>query len=332
MTHTFDYFYQTLHFIGKTLLAMEVTKMKLYHYLRKLNMRTFQAKEKVQVFVCGSYAGEARVAVLLKQLYQDTRDISDLCTLRFKPLADLQMNSPKEFKTKVQEILQGSSESIEHSIFFFDELFPNFAIDKLKNLAGMEGVDFVLSIRHAFNDNVWKGFFSKVFKQTSDTQTIMSSEGVKESSHFIFCRLTMSFRCTHELITFMYHWLIHSPKEGGLFEEKSFIHSPGAFNGPKPLWLEVPIVEVFIQHVEDDDQLNSAKDVLVLYDLDYDLLSIHPLGKLCKDKDWKFCPVNEVMGSEAQIVIIYDVKEVHFEALSRAVNQLIIVTTPKTKG
>ena len=288
--------------------------MKLYHYLRKLNMRTFQAKEKVQVFVCGSYAGEARVAVLLKQLYQDTRDISNLCTLQFKPLADLQMNSPKEFKTKVQEILQGSSVnplSIQFS--FFDELFPNFAIDKWNNLSG---IDFVLSIRHAFNNNVCKGFFSNVFKKTSDTQTIMSSEGVQESSHFTFCRLTMSYRCTHELITFMYHWLIHSPKEGGLFEEKSFIHSPGAFNGPKPLWLEVPIVEVFIQHVKDDDQFTSAKDVLVLYDLDYDLLSIHPLGKLCKTMEWQFCPVNEVMGSEAQIVIIYDVKEVHFEALS----------------
>ena len=92
------------------------------------------------------------------------------------------------------------------------------------------------------------------------------------------------------------------------------------------------MVEVFIQHVEDDDQLNNAKNVLVLYDLDYDLLSIQPRGKWCKDKDWKFCPVNEVVGSEAQIVIIYDVKEVHFEALSRAVHQLIIVTTPKTKG
>ena len=306
--------------------------MKVYHYLRKLNVRTDQSKQKVQVFVCGLYSGEARVAVLLKQLYQDTRDISDLCTLQFKPLADLQMNSPKQFKAKIKEILQGSSKSIEQSIFFFDELFPNFTIDKLKNLAEMEGVDFVLSIRHAFNNNVWKGFFSKAFKQTSDTQTIMSSQGVKESSHFIFCRLTMSFRCSQELITFMYHWLIHSPKESSLFEEKSFIHSPGAFPGPKPLWLEVPIVEVFIQHVKDDDKLNNAKDVLVMYDFDYDLLSIHPLGKYCKTKDWKFCPVNEVMGSEAQIVIIYDVKELHFEALSRAVNQLIIVTTPKTIG
>ena len=161
--------------------------MKLYHYLRKLNVKADQSKQKVQVFVCGLYSGEARVAVLLKQLYQDTRDISDLCTLQFKPLADLQMNSPQEFKAKIQEILQGSSKSIEQTIFFFDELFPNFAIDKLKNLAGMKGVDFVLSIRHAFNDNVWQGFFSKLFNPTSDTQTIMGSEGVKESTHFIFC-------------------------------------------------------------------------------------------------------------------------------------------------
>ena len=69
-----------------------------------------------------------------------------------------------------------------------------------------------------------------------------------------------------------------------------------------------------------------------MYDFEYDLLSLHPLGKHCKDNEWKFCPINEIMGSEAKVVIIYDVKEVHFEALSRAVNQLIIVTTPKTEG
>ena len=91
-------------------------------------------------------------------------------------------------------------------------------------------------------------------------------------------------------------------------------------------------MEVFIEYAKNNEQLKNTKDVLVMYDFDYDLLSIHPLGKYCKSKNWKFCPVNEVMGSEAQTVIIYDVKEVHFEALSRAVNQLIIVTTPKTKG
>ena len=130
----------------------------------------------------------------------------------------------------------------------------------------------------------------------------------------------------------MYYWLIHSPKENGLYKEKIFIHSQGSFDGPKPLWLQVPTVEVFIDYATQNDQLKNANDVMVMYDLDYDLLSRHPLGMHCKDKKWKFCPINEVMGSEAKIVIIYDVKEVHFEALSRAVIQLIIVTTPKTKG
>ena len=330
MTHAcfncFMGFYQSL-FSGKTLLGLEVTKMKLYHYLRKCNARTGQSKEKVQVFVCGLYSGEARVAVLLKQLYQDTRDISDLCTLQFKPLADLQINSPQEFKAKIQEILQGSSKSIKHSIFFFDELFPNFPIDKWSHLSSMKGgVDFVLSIRHAFNTRLWTN-------EVLDTQTILDNEGIQSDKDTIFCQLTKSYRCTHQLITFMYHWLIHSPKEDGLFKEKSFIRSGASRSGgPRPLWFEVPNVEVFIQHVKDDDQLNNAKDVLVICDYNHDLLSIHTLGKYCKTKDWKFCQSNEVMGSEAKIVIIYDVKEVHFEALSRAVNQLIMVTTPKTKG
>ena len=299
--------------------------MKLYHYLRQMNLMTDQAKQKVQVFVCGSYSGEAKVAVLLKQLYLETRDISELCTLQFKPLEDFQLDCPEDFTTKIQEILQGCADSFKQTIFFFDELFPHFTIDELKNLGDIQGVDFVLSIRHAYHNGRWTD-------EILDRKTSMDNEGVHEDEHTIFCQLTKSHRCSSELIDFMYYWLIHSPKQDRLFEEKSFIHSPGTFSGPKPLWLEVPIVEVFIEHATNDDCLKNAKDVLVLYDFDYDLLSIHPLGKHCKSNDWRFCPVNEVMGSEAEIVIIYDLKKVHFEALSRAVHQLIIVTTPKTEG
>ena len=97
-------FYQSL-FSGKTLLGLEVTKMKLYHYLRQMNLMTDQAKQKVQVFVCGSYSGEAKVAVLLKQLYLETRDISELCTLQFKPLEDFQLDCPADFTTKIHDLL-----------------------------------------------------------------------------------------------------------------------------------------------------------------------------------------------------------------------------------
>ena len=312
---------------------MEVTKMKMFHYLRKIKVSTLGAKQKVKVFVCGLCSREAKVAELMKQLYQDTRDFKNLCALQIMTWDRSQMNSPKEFKAKIQSILKKNSASIEQSIFFFDELFPNFAIDNFKNLASMKGVDFVLSIRHSFNGNLFAWKIMNYFRSPEDSQTIMSNAGVQEPGyfgHFTFCQLRQSYRCTHELIDFMYHWLIHSHKEDDLFKEKSFIHSTGAFKGPKPLWLEVESVEVFIQHVEADDQLNTTKDVLVMYDLD--LFSKEPLGKYCKTKNWKFCPVNEIMGSEAKIVIIYDAKEIHFEALSRAINQLIIVTTPKSEG
>ena len=129
----------------------------------------------------------------------------------------------------------------------------------------------------------------------------------------------------------MYYWLIHSPHEDGFYKQKSFVHAKGSFDGPTPLWIEVPIVEVFTEFANSDEQLKDATDVLVLFDIDYEATSIHTLRRHCLNKNWRFYAENEVMGSEAQIVIIYDTKKIHFESLSRAVHQLIIVTTPETK-
>ena len=154
--------------------------MKVYHYLKKLNVKADQSKQKVQVFVCGSYSGEAKVAVLLKQLYLETRDISELCTLQFKPLEDFQLECPADFTTKIQEILQGCADSFKQTIFFFDELFPHFTIDELKNLGGIQGVDFVLSIRHAYHNGCWTD-------EILDRKTSMDNEGVHEDEHTIFC-------------------------------------------------------------------------------------------------------------------------------------------------
>ena len=127
----------------------------------------------------------------------------------------------------------------------------------------------------------------------------------------------------------MYYWLMHSPHEDGSYMQKSFVHSKGFFDGPLPLWIEVPIVEVFINYTHLDEKLKDAKDVLVLFDIDYEPTSIHTLRKYCKKRDWRFYPENEVMGSEAEMVIIYDTNSLNFESLSRAIHQLIIVTTSR---
>ena len=48
---------------------------------------------------------------------------------------------------------------------------------------------------------------------------------------------------------------------------------------------------------------------------------------ICDSKRWECVSKTEAVGTEFSRVIIYGLKEFHFEAFTRAVNQLIIVTT-----
>ena len=51
---------------------------------------------------------------------------------------------------------------------------------------------------------------------------------------------------------------------------------------------------------------------------------IMTLSNWCKEKNWKFVHTNEIMGSEASVVVLYDCDE-QTELYSRAKNCLIIV-------
>ena len=305
---------------GKTILSVEVLKMKLSHYIRKFNLGAIMGKFIIKVFVCGCYNGSNKVVVLLKQLMEETKDISDFCDLQFKALPDFKITNVGDFVLKISELEPQDDHSIQQTILFIDELFPAFHSSEWQGLK-IEELDFVLSIRHAFHDGM--------FQSSSNPQSI--NQGIDVEENVVYCQLTKPYRSTKQLIDFMYYWLIHSPQEDEFYKQKSFVHSKGCIDGPTPLWIEVPIVEVFIEYANSDEQLKDAKDVLVLFDMDYNATSIHTLRRHCLNKKWKFYSENEVMGSEAQIVIIYDTKKIHFESLSRAVCQLIIVTTTNTK-
>ena len=303
---------------GKTILSMEVLKIKLSHYIRKFKLNARVGKFIIKVFVCGWYNGKDKVIVLLKQLMEETKDISDFCDLQLKALPDFKITNVGDFVLKISELVPQDDHSIEQTIIFMDELFPAFHSSEWQGLK-IEGLDFVLSIRHAFHDGM--------FQSSSNPPITNIDQSIVVKENLISCQLSKPYRCTKQLIDFMYYWLIHSSQENEFYKQKSFVHSEGAFDGPLPLWIEVPIVEVFIDYANSDEQLKDAKDVLVLFDIDYEATSIHTLRRHCLNKKWRFYTENEAMGSEAQIVIIYDTKKIHFESLSRAVQRLIIVTS-----
>ena len=320
---------------GKTILAMEVVKMKLSHYLRKYGLKAKDGPKVIQLIVCGFYAGDERVPILMRQLREESNDIKDFCTISYMPIPmeNIETTCPKSFQEKLEEFSREQEKQYPLKIFMTDELFPDFPTSQWKYFKGASGAktDFVLALRHAFHDYPLLSRLQKWTKRLSSYEEIMKEQGVAVDVEKIVCRLRMSYRCTKEVIALVYYLLMHAPSENRLYETKSFIHSEGAFSGEKPLWLEVPDVEVFIKFSNSYDGFKNVTDAMVLYTPNYDSYIIHALRRHCLEKSWRLCASNSVMGAEASTVIIFDMMDIKFEALSRAVHTLIFVTTPSTK-
>mgnify|MGYP002051770046 CR=1 FL=1 len=307
---------------GKSLLAMEVLKMKLIYYMKELKI--IETEKKVRVWICGTYHGEDRVPHLLRQFNSESEDIKDYCTLKVQPIKDLVMSSPETFQSSMKTMLEKDGESYPMTIVMLDELFPGFITDKWQDFQGIESVDFVLALRHAFNDGLLE---KELETKKKNFQDVMEKGGVHQYENTVFCHLRQSYRCSQELINLMYYMLIHSPPEEKLYKQKSFFHWPDSISGKKPLWLEASSLEAFLKYTDTNEDLREATDVMVIYEPDNIKDVIQKLRAHCLRRKWKVCPSSSVMGSEASIVIIFDMKSVHFESISRAVLQLIFVTT-----
>merc|ERR1711860_448681 len=105
-----------------------------------------------------------------------------------------------------------------------------------------------------------------------------------------------------------------------------------AKSGNIPLWLEGESLNAFIQYANTNTEIKDTEDVMVIYDTENVKDVIDTLKKYCSERKWRHCLSTSVTGSEASTVIIYDMKSIHFESISRAVLQLIFVTTKTSKN
>ena len=69
----------------------------------------------------------------------------------------------------------------------------------------------------------------------------------------------------------------------------------------------------------------TDETVVLIHDLEDDNEKFMTLSNWCKEQNWKFVHANEIMGSEASVVILYDCDGLLTEWFSRAKNCLIIV-------
>ena len=77
----------------------------------------------------------------------------------------------------------------------------------------------------------------------------------------------------------------------------------------------------------------AMKDVMLIYDAMYKYQVPDPkIKEFCAEMDWEYSWKWEIIGSEASVIVILDLDQIHYEVLTRAKHQLIIITTHKTKG
>ena len=173
----------------------------------------------------------------------------------------------------------------------------------------MFNVQYVVAIRHTFSQSVFPN--------------VQPLENVKrlDNSNTLICVLDKRLRCSNEIIALVFYLMIHSKDNSTL---KSFEHSLDSFNGGVPIWLDVENVEDFVHFANTNPVI--SKSVMVIYDPKDDDFSLQPVVKLCLEKKWDCHPCTSIVGSEAQTVFLFNLKDFHFESFTRVTSNLIIIT------
>ena len=314
---------------GKSILAVEATKIKFSHYLKKYRLKANEGKGKIRILICGAYQGDDRVSVLLQALQEQLKECQEFCTLQTQSTT-LNITSFKDFLSKFQDeilVQKCDDEEYLHSIILLDELLPKFCLEEWTAGLMFEKTDFVIAFRHSFCNT--RHARCLIHMRIDDIE-MRSDDDVQIKEDKVICQLKKRFRCSNEITALIFYLLVHSPKSHHP-EYKSFVHSLDSFDaGKNPAWLELENVEHFIEFTNtDQDFFALEKDVLVIYDPKDDPFSLQPLKTHCTARNWQCYPYTDIVGSEADTVIIYDLKDFHFEAFSRAINHLVIVTIEK---
>ena len=105
--------------------------------------------------------------------------------------------------------------------------------------------------------------------------------------------------------------------------------SSSSFNSDIPLWIELDKytnVKSFFDYFKSKYDCN---DVMLVWDVDtvqYYWRHFYNIEEFCRIQNWKCTETMDVRGSEASITILFNLDDFHHEYITRAKNQLVIVT------
>ena len=283
---------------GKTLLGIEVVKMKIAHYLRFYKLNAYQGKEEIRVIIVIEDDLSADIKTNLeKELFEDIDKQSSVEIhnqwLREEGTLKKIIETPKDFAR------------FKKTIILVDEChFHHMDNYKVKNLDTKIQIDYIHCIRYAD-----LGINSQILE-----------EKVQVDQKIIFVTLLQIQRSSQPILELLYFINGHEKYPNVIPDIPT---SKNSFPGPKPQWVEVKDANAFVKYAEENLPEFKGEAMIIR---DYRNEELPEISSLCSKLKWKHCYEYEVRGSESSLVIIYDFQIFHFEAFTRAKHNLLIVT------
>ena len=190
----------------------------------------------------------------------------------------------------------------------------------------------------------WSGL--DTFRTNVDFLIALNPQGIKFKDNFVVVppkntnatlsqQLLTRHRNGYEIGIFLEHLkhnlpLKHSTNHSYLDSSNDSELDPSKLpNSRLPIWIQrgVDVSNEEVLELIKSDYKFPHESITLLYDIDNPLLDENT-KEWCRINHWKYCTLLEMIGCEDQIIIILDCMPM-FELISRARNQLVIVTTQK---
>ena len=321
---------------GKTLLGMEIVKLMVNNYISTENLSPEEIEKDIRVIFSACYNQREQVKLWIAQMESIVKLNSNITAIRCEPIRARMERHPKAYNDDSNLILDliqrdRSYGNFKKTIIMIDELSPGFESSDWELYQHFKGkgvydVQIVFCLKHDFHDLKIRNNLNEHDDRDYDEPGMLLLKNV------LVGRLHKGHRCSNEIRNFIYYLLMHEFNDGNLHEFKSFHHDEPSFDAEeKPVWIDTVDAKSFFDLVDTQVTLFQnipGKTVALIYDPK----TIDPQVKSeCDTRSWKHVSKEKVVGTEFSTVIIYDLEEFHFDAFSRAINRLIIVTTSSTR-
>ena len=136
------------------------------------------------------------------------------------------------------------------------------------------------------------------------------------------CNLAQRQRSSQQILDLAdYRWM-HQSYYGTPIRR---YESSSSFSSEIPLWIELTNPMSFFDYFT--DKFESSNDVMLIWDKYKGKSSdLNDIEEFCRQQNWRCTDWRNVRGSEASVIILYDLNYFNYENLTRAKTQLVIVT------